>query len=119
MGFKTASRKFTKAADCGMSGCGQPSAAGDLATFSVNANGGFDLTDASGTARAFGFKGVDGQLAIVIVHTNGFMVARHPVARALPVVGFTNAYQFLSDLGELHAKHVRSGHGISSAPARC
>ncbi|MBX4378795.1 hypothetical protein K4H02_27450, partial [Mycobacterium tuberculosis] len=46
----------------------------------------------SGTARAFGFKGVDGQLAIVIVHANGFMVARHPVARALPVVGFTNAY---------------------------
>ncbi|WP_454734343.1 hypothetical protein [Cupriavidus pauculus] len=84
--------KFTKAADCGMSGCGQPWPASDLPTFSVNANGGFDLIDSSGTARAFGFKGVDGQLAIVIVHANGFMVARHPVARALPVVGFTNAY---------------------------
>jgi hypothetical protein len=84
--------KFTKAADCGMSGCGQPWGAADLATFSVNANGGFDLTDASGTARALGFKGVDGQLAIVIVHANGFMIARHPVARALPAVGFTNAY---------------------------
>ncbi|PLQ00248.1 hypothetical protein [Cupriavidus pauculus] len=84
--------KFTKAADCGMSGCGQPWPASDLPTFSANANGGFDLTDTSGTARAFGFKGVDGQLGIVIVHANGFMVARHPVARVLPVVGFTNAY---------------------------
>nr|WP_315593854.1 hypothetical protein [uncultured Cupriavidus sp.] len=84
--------KFTTAADCGMSGCGQPWPAGDLPTFSVNANGGFDLTDTSGTARAFGFKGVDGQLAIVIVHANGFMIARHPVARVLPALGFTNAY---------------------------
>ncbi|MEM5431045.1 hypothetical protein [Cupriavidus oxalaticus] len=84
--------KFTTAADCGKSGCGQPWPASDLPTFSVNANGGFDLTDTSGTARAFGFKGVDGQLAIVIVHADGFMVARHPVARVLPAVGFTNAY---------------------------
>jgi len=84
--------KFTKAADCGMSGCGQPWPVGELPTFSANANGGFDLTDTSGTARAFGFKGVDGQIAIVIVHVNGFMVARHPVARVLPELGFTNAY---------------------------
>ncbi|WP_211948535.1 hypothetical protein [Cupriavidus yeoncheonensis] len=93
--------KFTKAADCGMSGCGQPWPAGDLPTFSANANGGFDLTDTSGTARAFGFKGVDGQLAVVIVHANGFMVARHPVARVLPEVGFTNAYwdASLNDMG--------------------
>lgn len=87
-----AAGKFTKAADCGLSGCGQPWPASDLPAFSANASGGFDLTDTTGTARAFGFKGVDGQLAIVIVHADGFMVARHPVARALPAVGFTNAY---------------------------
>ncbi|NUT13027.1 MAG: hypothetical protein HOQ33_00805 [Cupriavidus sp.] len=84
--------KFTKAVDCGKSGCGQPWPASDLPTFSAKDDGGFDLTDTSGTARAFGFKGVDGQLALVIVHANGFMVARHPVARVLPALGFTNAY---------------------------
>ncbi|CAG9186847.1 hypothetical protein LMG32289_06651 [Cupriavidus pampae] len=58
----------------------------------VNANGGFDLTDSNGSARAFGFKGVDGQLSMVIVHGGGFMVAKRPVARTLPAVGFVNAF---------------------------
>lgn len=84
--------KFSTAADCGMAGCSAPWPAADLPVFTVNANGGFDLTDTSGSARAFGFKGVDGQLSMVIVHADGFMVAKRSSPRTLPAVGFFNAY---------------------------
>lgn len=83
--------KFTGSADCSLSGC-SPWPAATLPTASVNANGGFYITDNSGTARAFGFKGVDGQLSLVVVHSDGFWMAKRPTPRTLPALGFTNAY---------------------------
>ncbi|WP_368086174.1 hypothetical protein [Ralstonia sp. 25mfcol4.1] len=83
--------KFTKGADCGMNGCSAWAPA-DLPTVSANANGGFDAVFSDGTARAFGFKGVDGQLSIVVIHANGFWMAKRPTPRAMPALGFTNSY---------------------------
>ncbi|MCY1208033.1 hypothetical protein D9M72_196490 [compost metagenome] len=83
--------KFASGADCGLSGC-SPWPAEDLPVVSVNADGGFNVTDSTGTARAFAFKGVDGGVAVVIVHQGGFMIAKRPTPRGLPVVGAVNAY---------------------------
>lgn len=83
--------KFTSGADCSLSSCDQWPAA-ELPSASTNADGGFNITDPSGTARAFAFKGVDGQLAIVIVHGAGFMLATRPKAFALPAVGSVSSY---------------------------
>ncbi len=57
-----------------------------------NPDGGFSVADSSGTARAFAFKGVDGNLAIAIVHQNGFMLATRPRNLSLPAVGTVNTY---------------------------
>jgi hypothetical protein len=83
--------KFTGAADCNLTGC-DPWPAGDLPAISVNTSGGFTVTDSTGTARAFAFKGADGQMAVVILHANGFMIAKRPTPRSLPAVGSTNSY---------------------------
>ncbi|RDK05047.1 hypothetical protein [Cupriavidus lacunae] len=83
--------KFVSAADCGLSAC-SPWPAGDLPAVSVNADGGFNLKDSTGSARAFAFKGVDGSIAVVIVHQGGFMIAKRPTPRALPAVGAVSSY---------------------------
>ncbi|CAG2139634.1 hypothetical protein LMG31506_02144 [Cupriavidus yeoncheonensis] len=83
--------KFTSGADCSLSSC-DAWAAADLPAASANPDGGFNIADPSGTARAFAFKGVDGQLAIAIVHQNGFMLAARPRTLGLPAVGTVNTY---------------------------
>lgn len=116
--------KATSAADCNLTGCSDPWPAAELFAVTVNANGGFDLTDSNGSARAFGFKGVDGQLSMVIVHGGGFMVAKRPVARALPAVGFVNAFwdaslnaQGVTDITE-HSITVTSNDPVANTYTR-
>ncbi|MFP3534548.1 hypothetical protein SB763_34925, partial [Burkholderia sp. SIMBA_042] len=82
----------TAGADCtGTSTC-SPWPAEELGTITANPVGGFDLTDSSGLARAVAFKGTDGQITAVIVHTNGILIATKAIARAMPVVGTKNSY---------------------------
>lgn len=83
--------KFTSGADCSLTSCDAWPAA-ELPAVSSNPEGGFNVTDSNGTARAFAFKGVDGQLAIAIVHQNGFMLASRPRTLSLPAVGTVNTY---------------------------
>ncbi|WP_149138519.1 hypothetical protein [Cupriavidus campinensis] len=87
-----ATGKMTAGADCtGTSTC-SPWPAEELGTITANPVGGFDLTDSSGVARAVAFKGTDGQITAVIVHTNGILIATKAIARAMPVVGTKNSY---------------------------
>lgn len=84
--------KLTSGFDCnGFSAC-EAWPAGELGTITANAQGGFDFADPSGVTRAIAFKGTDGQLSMVLVHAEGFLIGSKQMARPLPVVGTRNVY---------------------------
>ncbi|PWK37791.1 hypothetical protein [Cupriavidus plantarum] len=87
-----AAGKFTAGVECDKNGCNQPWDANDLPTATVNADGGFNVTDSGGVTRGFAFKNSDGQMALVLVHANGFVLARQAIPRVLPAVGTKNVY---------------------------
>ncbi|MCY1329979.1 hypothetical protein D9M69_156000 [compost metagenome] len=85
--------KATAGADCtGVNSCESWPAA-ELPTFSVVGNGIFGFNDLYATAQpVYTFKGTDGQVMAVIPHEDGFMVFNKQADRALPAVGYSNAY---------------------------
>jgi hypothetical protein len=67
---------------------------GAAGTFSVNANGRFNLTEGDSTSRAFAFKTADGSLSLFILDPNnlGMVVATKQQTLALPAVGTVSKY---------------------------
>lgn len=85
--------KATAGADCtGINSCESWPAA-ELPTFSAIGNGIFGFNDLYASAQpVYTFKGTDGQMMAVIPHEDGFMIFSKQVDRALPAVGYSNAY---------------------------
>ncbi|WP_427308417.1 hypothetical protein [Cupriavidus sp. H39] len=87
-----AAGKVTAGKDCfGVDTC-EAWLPNELPTISTNADGSFKIADSFGSQSAYGFKGTDGQVMVVITHADGFMIAAKQIARALPVVGTTGSY---------------------------
>jgi hypothetical protein len=99
--------KFTSGADCSLTSCDAWPAA-DLPAASSNPDGGFNIADPSGTARAFAFKGVDGNLAIAIVHQNGFMLSTRARTLSVPAIGTVNTYWDVT-MGPTGAANIVNG----------
>lgn len=86
-----ATGKVTAGVECTTAGVCTPWAQPDLPTLAKTASG-FTLTTAKGTANIYAFKGTDGQVMMVVTHSDGFMFASQQKQLALPTLGSKQAH---------------------------
>lgn len=112
-----ANGKMTAAQTCNDDNVCSAWTAGELPTLTRQADGSYLAVDSTHTSVAVGFKSTDGVISAVISKYDGIMVAAKQNARALPVVGSTNAYWDFVAFNDTSAQFNRASTTILSVDA--
>lgn len=109
-----ANGKMTAAQTCNDDNACTAWTASELPTLTQQADGSYLAVDSTRTSVAVGFKSTDGVISAVISKSDGIMVAAKENARALPVVGSTNAYWDYVAFGDTSTQLNRASTTILS-----